>query len=1005
MSRLLTRLKQIDASWPIARKMLIGPDLGWGRELLCTLARDTGGWVGWEAATPRMVAEELALTIMFDQRSRAGNDLEIAAVSEAALEAALQRGGLEGRLARLAARPGIRVAVHDALQSLRVSGLSLADVKQRAPAGSAARDLGRILDEYLRLLREEKLLDPADLFRLALDAFDEEAPFVLAPHMAIAGELSLRGLRGQFVRKLLARGATVLEPGQADPGLAPNLFSATTPSIELREVLRRALASGLAWGDVEVAATDEDHYGIELDALASHLGIACTFRNGLPFARSRTGRAVARFLAFLSEGLPAGALRAALESGELASPDPGVTPARLARRLREMQVGWGRERLETARRELQGSTIKRIRQGEDESAEAFARRVAQRKQESDALGTLLAQLLALLPPVPERGDFSDVVATPAELARALRLYLEMLAPLEPYDDGTAAGDRHLRERLKARLAEVERLGGKSGTFAGALTEVEAVLADLRAWPEVRTGSAASSTGDAIHFTHLTHAGLTGRKATFVVGLDADRVSGARVQDALLPDAVRHALDPDALPTLAARQEENAWKLARAIARLTGDVTLSYSVRGSETGSSTSPSHHLLEAWRQSAGDDTLDYESLGKQLGEPVSAVPSAGATLLDDRDAWLAAISDGSLLLDGTTQVRDGFPALKRGLALHSELAAPMLRPVHGLIADPAGLDPAASTRPVSASQLETLARCPLAWLYRYGMDIRPPEEPEYDPDAWLSAAERGSLLHEVYERIGREYQGRRGYLASEAARARVEAIAQEVIDQWRDRIPPPSESVILAEAEELRRAAVEFRSCEIEDYERTGAEPFEFEKGVGYRDALPFAVGQRSLRVFGRIDRVDRLPDDKLRVVDFKTGGAWAYEKSREEGPFHGGRHLQAGIYAAIAEQQLGTTVDRFEYRFPTPKGGNHIASYPREELSRAAGIVESLLQHVQAGEFVPTTTKDDCKYCDAAPICRVKLGDRSGVASAPRAEWAAEHAEMLDAFDGMRQRRGGG
>ena len=1023
MHRTLAHLMQIARSWPMARKLLVGPDLGWGREVLCLLARDLGGWVGWEAVTPKMLAGELAFTAIADSGYRAGTDLEIEAVSEAALDAAIAAGALEGSLAALAQRPGIRTAVHDAIQNLRMSGLGVDQVAKRAPAGSTATDLARILGHYVGTLRERNLIDPADIFQFGLQEFEVEAPYVLPPLVLVAGDLSLRGLRGQFVLKLLSKGAVGLDSGPArrenppltvafqtplDPMMeleqrsTPRLFAATTPAIELREALRRAMADGYAWGDVEIAATDEDLYGIELEALTSHLGVPCTFRNGLPFARSRIGRAVARFLAFLSQGLPIDLLRSALESGELASPDQLVAPARLASRLRELKVGWGRERLEKAREDLSMLTTERIRQREDESAEAFDARVARWKAESSALARLLDCLLELLPPVPERGDFSDVRVTPAALARAVRLYLAMLLEAE-VADATARADQHLGQRLVARLEQVERLGTELTTFAGALTELHAVLEDLRAWPELRSGSAGSSAGDAIHFTDLAHAGLTGRRATFVVGLDADRVSGARVQDALLPDSVRHALDPDALPSLAMRQEEHAWKLDRALARVTGAMTLSYSVRGADSGSATGPSHLLLDAWRRAEGNDALDYEGLRAHLGEPISAVPSHGVRCLDGRDAWLAALSDGPLLLDGAAQVRDGFPALDRGLRLRSGLAAPVFSPVHGLVADPAGLDPTASTRPVSASQLETLARCPLAWLYSYGMGVRPPEEPEYNADAWLSSAQRGSLLHEVYEQFGREYQGRRPELESMAARQRVEAIAQERIDAWREDVPPPSESVFLAESEEIRRAAVEFRSCEIEDHEQTGAEPFEFEKGVEYRDAVPFAVGDRSLTVYGRIDRVDRLPDGTLRVVDFKTGSARPYQNSNGGGPFHGGRHLQAGIYASIAEQQLGVAVDRFEYRFPTHKGGNYIARFLRDELTRTADVVGSLLEHVRTGEFVPTTAREDCTFCDAAPICRVKVGNHHKVESVPRADWAAEHADLLKAFDGMNQRRG--
>ena len=354
----------------------------------------------------------------------------------------------------------------------------MAEVRQRAPAGSTAADLGRILDAYVGLLREQKLLDPADLFRLALDVFDEEAPFVLAPHLVVAGELSLRGIRGRLVGKLLDRGAVVLQeerPRQptpplvaaslaaphtsasADPAPARAIFCAASPSIELREALRRALAAGLSWSDVEIAATSEDDYGVELEALTSHLGIPCTLRNGLPFSRSGLGRAVARFLGFLSDGLPSDVLRAALESGELQSPDNGVTSSQLARRLRELNYGWGRERLERACEALSGSAAVRLQQDEDETPEAFAERAALHDRVSRALQKLLEDIIALLPPVPERGDFSEVRTTPAVLAGAVRTSLKSPRSCRRFQSGGLAGSHNLLASIsnETRVKETE----------------------------------------------------------------------------------------------------------------------------------------------------------------------------------------------------------------------------------------------------------------------------------------------------------------------------------------------------------------------------------------------------------------------------------------------------------------------------------------------------------------------------------------------------------------------
>lgn len=153
-----------------------------------------------------------------------------------------------------------------------------------------------------------------------------------------------------------------------------------------------------------------------------------------------------------------------------------------------------------------------------------------------------------------------------------------------------------------------------------------------------------------------------------------------------------------------------------------------------------------------------------------------------------------------------------------------------------------------------------------------------------------------------------------------------------------------------------------------------------------------------------MDRYADQSLRVIDFKTGSNYGYLSKSKEGPFHGGRHLQAGIYSSMAAQVLGARVRVFEYRFPTPRGGGEVASYRNDELDRTIDVVATLLQGVRNGQLVPTDNSDDCKFCNAAPICRVKLADFQAVESAPRAEWAEEHSSKLEEFRGMRIRRSG-
>src|SRR6185312_15773836 len=129
------------------------------------------------------------------------------------------------------------------------------------------------------------------------------------------------------------------------------------------------------------------------------------------------------------------------------------------------------------------------------------------------------------------------------------------------------------------------------------------------------------------------------------------------------------------------------------------------------------------------------YEQLRESLSPPASAVPSADPDhLLDARDVWLDALTDGPLLLDGSTAVAEAFPMLAAGLRAQTQLREPTATAHHGMVPGAgAFLDPTTSKRPVSPSALETAAACSLRWFYHYGLAVRAPEDPEYDPDAWL--------------------------------------------------------------------------------------------------------------------------------------------------------------------------------------------------------------------------------------------------------------------------------
>ena len=1010
----LAVLAQLDTEHPLTRKLLIAPDIAWGWETIVALARTRRGIVGWEATTLLGLAEELAFTEMGHRGLKRATDIQLTTLVDRALDECCTGKAVGAGFAALATGLGFRRAVKDAVLTLRTAGVSAGQVQSAVERHSPAWDAAAVLSTYERLLTESGLLDPAALLRLAIERFDEEARYVLHGHTLLAAELAPRGLARTLIDRLIAAGATVLPEPLPRHSTEPartgasefDFFVASSPSTEILEVLRRVVQEGRRWDDVEIVTTDRDTYGIALDALCQREEIPCTLLDGVPLARTRVGRAAERWLRWLEDGLPARLLREALEagdvSGELRAESGGPSAPHSARSSQlsasAERIGWGRARYQEACDRLQKGTFNRPpSQRDDESEGEFAERVEQRRQEESSLLALLERVLAATPPVPELGTHHDVTASCAGLARALRQLMALL-PLE------SDAERRAATHLDDRLRELEDGDETPVRFAMAMAELRDGISDLRAWTDASPAERSRySSGGAIHLTDIEHGGTTGRPRVFVVGLDADRAGGSRTQDPILPDSARRLIGADLLPLTTDRREERRWQLSAMLARVTGRLTLSLPTDDDGAGNTVNPAHAVLELFRQEKGDESLGYKQLHDSLGEPCSAVPRDKSTF-DSRGVWLSAIAGGDRdYRNGELLVRAAWPRLDAGLSAAAARDSDAFTVYHGLVSAAAGrLDPRQSTSPISATSLELLSSCPLAWFYHYGLGLRPPDAQEYDSEAWLTPLQRGSLLHSVYERLARAYKGRQPALLDDAARVAALAIADALLAEYRDEVVPPSVAVYETEAREIRASALAFLEGERKSA-RDGRSTWEaFELPFPRRTEVRFPVGKGSIPVKGFIDRVDRTHNGQLVVIDYKTGSPGRYQKDKRAGPFQGGRHLQPAIYAEAARQELDGDVARFEYRFPTERGENNDVRYDAAELVAARSIVAGLMRHVEAGEFPPTNDVHDCTYCDYASVCRATSDGRH--TTSPRAAWAELHAESLEQYREMLARRGG-
>jgi CRISPR/Cas system-associated exonuclease Cas4 (RecB family) len=1004
-SALLRSLEAATRAHPLERKVLVCSSRTYGTELLRALSATGAPWVGWTIATPWL----LALTLVQDDVAANGeliaDEFRIMRLADDAIDTVIAAGNTDLRAAIGSA--SFRDALHRAVSVLRSSG------KRGDAISTDARILRgalQVLEQYELCLAREKTLDHAEVMRRALTKVQAgtrpwaDARLFIAP-------TSRFGLRGELLDALLRSGGAELLQSERVHGLtlpegllrnsagddheslsylhasdsarAPasasiKLFAAATPTDELREVLRRIVESGTSFDRVEIIATDPRTYGNALYALARRLGIPLTMSNGVDLARTRTGRALFSYLAWLRDAFPAEALRIMLETGDIAGPDPpGVPGSRLAYRLRRLRIGWGKQRYyEIIERAVKASLTEAAANDEREPQEAERERERER-MELRALRDLVLPILDAAPDAPPRLRGAETVHAPSAIAQGLLVFLDNVPG---GDDSDSTVRQYVRERLERAVVELTR----ERSWETALAIIERVV-DTRVTPEEDGDATWTSAPGRLHFSDLRNGGLSARPHTYIVGLDASRVAANAGVDPILTDSARR--DLLGLPSARERAALRRYELAELLAQLRGEVTLSFSAWDATEGRAVPPAMELLQALRLLRGDSALTYTDLHAALGTLAGAVPQ-GHARLDTGDVWLAALNSANGVLHAATHlVQAAYPSLQRGQLARRSRAEHRFNPYHGKLSTKAN-----TNRTFSATSLEALGTCPRRYFYRYLLRIDVPELIEFDPERWLDPRERGSLLHSTYENLllrarelGVSYHDREFGVIAVAALREAVALTQE-------RLPPPGDEVFQREERELQDDLRRFVKLIRRD--QPNWKQLEFRFGDADRQlVVDTALGP--MRLKGAIDRVDVMEDNRLLVIDYKTGRKYGYWPSR---PFNGGRRIQHVVYSLAAARLLGEEVAKMEYHFPTSRGENEIVEYWPRQLGPLDEALARLLR-VAAGDTFPTTDDPrDCKICDFAAVCRVKF-DGYGRAESPLANWSKEVGLELADAEGLR------
>ena len=497
------------------------------------------------------------------------------------------------------------------------------------------------------------------------------------------------------------------------------------------------------------------------------------------------------------------------------------------------------------------------------------------------------------------------------------------------------------------------------------------------------------------------------------------------QDALLPDSERAVVNrvlvdlgmDAALPDKSRRRMEERLLFTLAVQSARKRLVLSWPRMDAQSARPRIPSHFLLTCMEALTGR-VCDFDQLERAVRNG-SAGRSVRLTRFDHslRERCVSRIEYDLVALGKA--VNDGAPEAMAYLvgeggaffsqAVKAESAryeTPRFTEYDGVVESPealalfAGRFPGGE-HPVSATELEAYATCPMSYLFRRLLRAEPLEEPDHV--ATISPLHRGSLVHGVlWEFLSTVVKENALPLRAEHHDL-LARIAGERLGRF-ERYAPTGYP--LAWAIEKRNMLADLHAfLDHEIAERSGFAPryFEVRFGMPAHDSeesdassetpVAFDLDGETIRFCGKIDRVDADDGRRLvQVIDYKTGRAG----HREHDSLEGGSALQLPVYLLAAKTLFPEFApDEAAYFYATSRGEFkrtrfHWQAWPSLEKSFKT-TVKTILHGIRSGWFYSPPEDTPCRFCDFRPAC--------GLGRGAEFKWEADPGRVA-AFRTMRE-----
>lgn len=272
--------------------------------------------------------------------------------------------------------------------------------------------------------------------------------------------------------------------------------------------------------------------------------------------------------------------------------------------------------------------------------------------------------------------------------------------------------------------------------------------------------------------------------------------------------------------------------------------------------------------------------------------------------------------------------------------------------------------------------AACP----FRAFAELRLDAEPLETLQSGLAAKERGTLLHATLEHVWRTLRTQQALLDS---------APEELEDLAREAAEHAVQSLAVFRPDLLHGR---FRTLERDRLARLALEWLDVERERGPFEVLAFEqavkVELAGLEFETKIDRLDRLGDGSLAVVDYKTGlpsvRNWLGDRPEEPQLLlyttNTDHRTSAVVFAQVRPGDM-----RLKGLSERPNVHGQVTDFAQSEFAAEAESWDGLLErwravlHSLAAQFregyapVDPSRRDTCRHCSQQPLCRVHAREK--------------------------------